>query len=223
MAELPSGTVTFLFTDIEGSTARWEEPARGDARRARPPRRADPSGHRRARRPHRQDDGRRRSTPCSPRPGRRRGGAGLPSAGSRPSRGARSAPAPGADGAAHRRGRGAGRRLLRPAAESGGPAAGDRATAARCCSPRRRPRWSATPCPTGVDLLDLGRASPQGPDRARARLPARRARTCRPTSRPWPRSTPAATTCRPTRPPLLGRERELADAAPAARATAPGS
>jgi class 3 adenylate cyclase len=23
-AELPSGTVTFLFTDIEGSTARWE-------------------------------------------------------------------------------------------------------------------------------------------------------------------------------------------------------
>src|SRR4051812_43995816 len=24
MAELPSGTVTFLFTDIEGSTSRWE-------------------------------------------------------------------------------------------------------------------------------------------------------------------------------------------------------
>src|SRR4051794_36880187 len=24
MADLPSGTVTFLFTDIEGSTARWE-------------------------------------------------------------------------------------------------------------------------------------------------------------------------------------------------------
>ena len=24
MSELPSGTVTFLFTDIEGSTARWE-------------------------------------------------------------------------------------------------------------------------------------------------------------------------------------------------------
>src|SRR3954465_9317558 len=24
MARLPSGTVTFLFTDIEGSTARWE-------------------------------------------------------------------------------------------------------------------------------------------------------------------------------------------------------
>ena len=25
MAELPSGTVTFLFTDIEGSTRLWEE------------------------------------------------------------------------------------------------------------------------------------------------------------------------------------------------------
>ena len=24
MPELPSGTVTFLFTDIEGSTALWE-------------------------------------------------------------------------------------------------------------------------------------------------------------------------------------------------------
>src|SRR5689334_11990412 len=25
MAELPTGTVTFLFTDIEGSTTRWEQ------------------------------------------------------------------------------------------------------------------------------------------------------------------------------------------------------
>jgi class 3 adenylate cyclase len=25
MAGLPSGTVTFLFTDIEGSTVRWEQ------------------------------------------------------------------------------------------------------------------------------------------------------------------------------------------------------
>ena len=25
MADLPSGTVTFLFTDIEGSTALWEQ------------------------------------------------------------------------------------------------------------------------------------------------------------------------------------------------------
>ena len=25
MPDLPTGTVTFLFTDIEGSTARWEQ------------------------------------------------------------------------------------------------------------------------------------------------------------------------------------------------------
>jgi len=25
MADLPSGTVTFLFTDIQGSTALWEQ------------------------------------------------------------------------------------------------------------------------------------------------------------------------------------------------------
>ena len=33
MAELPSGTVTFLFTDIEGSTRLWEE--QPEAMRAR--------------------------------------------------------------------------------------------------------------------------------------------------------------------------------------------
>jgi class 3 adenylate cyclase len=28
LAELPTGTVTFLFTDIEGSTAMWERDAK---------------------------------------------------------------------------------------------------------------------------------------------------------------------------------------------------
>ena len=31
MPDLPSGTVTFLFTDIEGSTARWERNRTGTA------------------------------------------------------------------------------------------------------------------------------------------------------------------------------------------------
>ena len=50
MADLPSGTVTFLFTDIEGSTRRWEQEPRAMAdsagaaqrdrlRRSRQPRR----------------------------------------------------------------------------------------------------------------------------------------------------------------------------------------
>ena len=33
MSDLPSGTVTFLFTDIEGSTTRWEH--QSDAMRVR--------------------------------------------------------------------------------------------------------------------------------------------------------------------------------------------
>ena len=31
MSQLPSGTVTFLFTDIEGSTERWEHDRQGMA------------------------------------------------------------------------------------------------------------------------------------------------------------------------------------------------
>ena len=55
MAELPTGTVTFLFTDIEGSTARWERQPEAHAGGAGPPRRAAPRGHRRPRRPRLQD------------------------------------------------------------------------------------------------------------------------------------------------------------------------
>jgi transcriptional regulator with XRE-family HTH domain len=37
VAALPSGTVTFLFTDIEGSTQLWEQHAQAIGRRARAP------------------------------------------------------------------------------------------------------------------------------------------------------------------------------------------
>ena len=92
MAALPSGTVTFLFTDIEGSTTRWEHQPEAMQRRPRPPRRAAPSRHRRARRPRRQDDGRRLPRRVQPRSRCRRGGPRRPAPARRPSRGARSAP-----------------------------------------------------------------------------------------------------------------------------------
>ena len=37
MPDLPSGTVTFLFTDIEGSTALWERDRRAMALLPHPP------------------------------------------------------------------------------------------------------------------------------------------------------------------------------------------
>ena len=64
VAELPSGTVTFLFTDLEGSTALWE--AHPDAMRGGvgPSRRA---AGRRDRRPRRRTWSRPRATASSPR------------------------------------------------------------------------------------------------------------------------------------------------------------
>ena len=46
MPDLPSGTVTFLFTDIEGSTALWERDRAGDGDRRRAPPRAAACGDR---------------------------------------------------------------------------------------------------------------------------------------------------------------------------------
>ena len=50
MAIPPQGTTTFLFTDIEGSTTRWEQQPEAMRGGARPPRRAPARGHRRPRR-----------------------------------------------------------------------------------------------------------------------------------------------------------------------------
>ena len=113
MAELPSGTVTFLFTDVEGSTARWERQpeamrvalARHDAliRAAI----VEHGGHVvktvRRRLPRR----------VRSRPRRRHGGPRCPAPASGRAVG-RGRPVAGADGAPHGSRRGAGRRLLRP-------------------------------------------------------------------------------------------------------------
>ena len=116
MAERPSGTVTFLFTDIEGSTRRWE---------------ADPDGMRVRWRLTIECCGRRSramtvgcsSTPgmgCarrSPPPPTRWGGDRRPAA----------VGVAGADGDRDRDGRAARRRLLRSGAEPGGAGDGRRA------------------------------------------------------------------------------------------------
>ena len=47
---LPTGVLTFVMSDIEGSTALWDTAARGDGRGSRPPRRADRRRRRGARR-----------------------------------------------------------------------------------------------------------------------------------------------------------------------------
>jgi hypothetical protein len=45
MPDFPSGTVTFLFTDIEGSARLWEAAPGGDERGPGPPRRPPAQGH----------------------------------------------------------------------------------------------------------------------------------------------------------------------------------
>ena len=55
---LPTGVVTFCFSDIEGSTALWDARSGGDGRGARAPRRADRRRRRGARRQPDQVDGR---------------------------------------------------------------------------------------------------------------------------------------------------------------------
>ena len=151
---LPTGTVTFLFTDIEGSTQRWEQHREAMARGPRPPRR--PAARRRSRRTA-ATSSRRSATPSAPpsptprRPGR---GAGRPARLGRRGLG-RGRAAAGAHGAPHRASRGARRRLLRPAVNRVARLLVDRATAARSCSPRP-PELVRDALPAGVTLRDLG-------------------------------------------------------------------
>ena len=157
---LPTGTVTFLFTDIEGSTRllRAAGPT-ATAAAVTPPRRPPAPGHRR----------RRTAAQCSSTDGRRllrrlrrpatRSGPPWPPSGPwPPSPGARRGPAPGAHGAAHRGGRGAGRRqLLRHRRQPRGPPAGRPAYGGQVLALRRHRRpGRADALPEGAGLRDLG-------------------------------------------------------------------
>jgi len=127
--ELPAGTVTFLLTDIEGSTRLWE---RSPEAMEVALQRAQPAGHRRDRRSwrgggHLPRGGGQLFRRLCQRGGRGRGGRGLPVA-ARERAMADGCGAAGADGAAHRRGACAGRRLCRPRADQPVcPGEGDRA------------------------------------------------------------------------------------------------
>ena len=149
MPDLPTGTVTFLFTDIEGSTRLWEQ--HPEAMRAALARHDAllRAAHRATRRPRRQDRGaislfavfatRRR---CARR------GAGAPAAPAHAEPVARArSRAAGADGAAHRRGRGCATATTSARRQPLRPAAGGWRTAGRCCSPRPRTSWCATTLP----------------------------------------------------------------------------
>ena len=155
---VPTGTITFLFTDIEGSTARWERaPEAMAAALARHEAllRAAIEAH----------GGRVFKTVgddvCAVFPVAADALAAALAAqralaGGGPGR---SRPAPGADGAAHRGGRGAGRRLPRPAGQPGRPPPGRgprrpgpavaRDPAARARRPARGGRRCATWASTG--------------------------------------------------------------------------
>ena len=203
MADLPRGTVTFLFTDIEGSTALWEQDRRAMAGRSLATLLSSATaieahggvrlqagrGCLQAAFPTAPDAWRPRSppsAPCWPRTG-----AGWPfrvrmalhAGGAEDARRrlprARSTASPGSSRPAH-----GGQVLLQPAQH-----------------------WPATPA--GAGLRDLGEH--------RLRDLARPERVfqllhpdLRPTSRRCGRSRPARTTCPPQPTPFLGREREVA-------------
>ena len=175
--ELPEGTVTFLFTDLEGSTRLLEaHPARLPGGRAPPPRPA--AGRRRGPRGRRVRDGGRRGVRRLRPPRRRRRGAALAGqrALQRRALGRRRA-APGADGAAPRRGGAPGRALLRGAAVPLRPPDGERPRRAGRALGGHRGAGAATRC-RRAPACGPGRAPPARPRSARSASSSSRAPGC---------------------------------------------
>ena len=150
-----TGTITFLFTDLEGSTRRWEQfpqamPAalgRHDAilrDRHRGQRRHRGQDHRR-----RDDGGVRRRDRCRTASLDAQRGADRRALG-------RDRPAARADGHPLRRGRAAGRRLLRDHRRTAPPGSWRPGTAARCCCRHRPASLAIELLPAGSGLRDLG-------------------------------------------------------------------
>ena len=155
---LPVGTVTFLLTDVEDSTRQWETRAGADGRRDRPPLRVARRGDRRAQRRATGRAGRGRQRGRRVRPGLRRA-----------RRGRRRAAPPARRAVAGRHGPwrcGWRSTPARPSSatkattsdrrSSGARGCGRSAPAARSWCRVRPPTSSATGCPAGVSLVDLG-------------------------------------------------------------------
>ena len=156
MPDLPAGTVTFLFTDLEGSTApAGGPPGRLPGRRAPPPRPA-PGGRGGPRGGGVRDGGGRgvrRLRPPHRRRGRRPGGAAWPC---RRRTGASGAGALGPGWGCTRARRSARGRTTSGRRSTAAPGSWPRPTGGRWCSPRPRRTWCGTPCPPGAGLRDLG-------------------------------------------------------------------
>ena len=181
----PTGTVTFLFTDIEGSTRLWERDPQAMAAGRRPPRRPARGSAIEA---HggvvfkTVGDAVLRRLPR--RPGRRRRGAGRPSAPWPPRPGREAGPLR-VRMALHT---GAGRAdrdgdYFGPAAQPGRPAAGRRPRRPGPALPGRRRAGRATRLPGGVAPARPGRAPAQGPARSPSASSSSSPPACRPTSR----------------------------------------
>ena len=215
MADLPTGTVTFLFTDIEGSTRLWEQHPEAMRRRWPATTRSLPGRHRAARRAPSSSTGARAtasspSSPAPPTPSPRRCAAPAGAAGSQsawPTRPPLRVRMALHTGEAER----ARRRLLRRRPSTACAACWRPPTAARSCSRRPTQELVRDSLPDGRDARGPGRAPPAGPAAPGAIFQLAAPRPARRLPAAAPRSTRCPTTCRCRSTSFVGREREMAE------------